>query len=333
MQKCDHCNKQCELPFHCSYCGGSYCSDHRLPPSHNCINEDNWKNRTSGLGCEGKPKGENPSLPLKACFYCGVKTSRIFYCPLCGHDFCSVHKLHQDHCPLPHEKFVHPESSTSMNAKGQSKDHHSHRFLVTLSVIVAMMLLVIFILSLNTHTAGSDTINPPITARSVTENSADTIIPQIPIPTRIVYPRPMTGTIITGNNVYGGEGELTIDNLQGGSDAIAVLTNYGRKDPLISVYLRSGEIYKIEKIADGKYELFILYGENWNASGKKFEDNPRYTKFDDPFQYTTTETTTESTSEITTKTKYTTWSVTLYNVVDGNANTEELSKDSFPKLE
>lgn len=34
--KCDFCGRYELLPFHCKYCGGSYCSSHRLPESHSC---------------------------------------------------------------------------------------------------------------------------------------------------------------------------------------------------------------------------------------------------------------------------------------------------------
>jgi Zn-dependent protease len=36
MVKCDHCGKEVYLPFRCSYCGGYFCSEHRLPEFHNC---------------------------------------------------------------------------------------------------------------------------------------------------------------------------------------------------------------------------------------------------------------------------------------------------------
>jgi len=36
MGKCDVCGKEVALPFKCAFCGGFYCSDHRLPESHNC---------------------------------------------------------------------------------------------------------------------------------------------------------------------------------------------------------------------------------------------------------------------------------------------------------
>lgn len=132
--------------------------------------------------------------------------------------------------------------------------------------------------------------------------------------------------------MYGGKGELTIDNLLGGSDTIAVLTHIGRKDTLISVYLRSGEIYTMKNIADGNYDLYIQYGGNWNPGEKKFADNPRYTRFEDSFPYTTRISTKETDTEIITNSDYTTWRVTLYEVVAGNAETEELSEDNFPDL-
>ncbi|MHA2060644.1 MAG: AN1-type zinc finger domain-containing protein [Candidatus Ranarchaeia archaeon] len=34
---CGECGKSLsELPFVCKFCGGQYCSEHRLPESHNC---------------------------------------------------------------------------------------------------------------------------------------------------------------------------------------------------------------------------------------------------------------------------------------------------------
>jgi Zn-dependent protease len=35
--KCDRCQKEVFLPFKCPYCGGSFCSEHRLPENHDCL--------------------------------------------------------------------------------------------------------------------------------------------------------------------------------------------------------------------------------------------------------------------------------------------------------
>ncbi len=34
--RCDYCGKYEMLPFNCRYCGGTYCSGHRLPEYHEC---------------------------------------------------------------------------------------------------------------------------------------------------------------------------------------------------------------------------------------------------------------------------------------------------------
>ncbi len=36
MVKCDACGKETALPFKCRYCGGTFCSNHRLPENHSC---------------------------------------------------------------------------------------------------------------------------------------------------------------------------------------------------------------------------------------------------------------------------------------------------------
>jgi Zn-dependent protease len=34
---CDLCGTEEAIPFKCRYCGGMFCSVHRLPPNHNCV--------------------------------------------------------------------------------------------------------------------------------------------------------------------------------------------------------------------------------------------------------------------------------------------------------
>jgi len=34
--KCQTCGQDIDLPFHCPFCGGQFCSAHRLPENHNC---------------------------------------------------------------------------------------------------------------------------------------------------------------------------------------------------------------------------------------------------------------------------------------------------------
>lgn len=36
MVRCEICGKESYMPFRCSYCGGYFCYEHRLPEAHNC---------------------------------------------------------------------------------------------------------------------------------------------------------------------------------------------------------------------------------------------------------------------------------------------------------
>ncbi|MFC6939038.1 rhomboid family intramembrane serine protease [Salinirubellus sp. GCM10025818] len=42
MAKCDVCGTSVDLPYNCRRCGGSYCSEHRLPENHNCTGLNEW---------------------------------------------------------------------------------------------------------------------------------------------------------------------------------------------------------------------------------------------------------------------------------------------------
>ena len=42
MAKCDVCSRDESMPYSCRYCGGSFCSDHRLPENHDCPGLEDW---------------------------------------------------------------------------------------------------------------------------------------------------------------------------------------------------------------------------------------------------------------------------------------------------
>ena len=44
MARCDVCGKEVTLPYVCRYCGGTFCSEHRLPENHNCDGLDDYWN-------------------------------------------------------------------------------------------------------------------------------------------------------------------------------------------------------------------------------------------------------------------------------------------------
>ena len=42
MAKCDVCGTSVDLPYNCRRCGGTYCSEHRLPENHSCTGLSEW---------------------------------------------------------------------------------------------------------------------------------------------------------------------------------------------------------------------------------------------------------------------------------------------------
>jgi Zn-dependent protease len=48
MVKCDYCGEEEYMPFRCKYCGGYFCSEHRLPELHNCTGGYQYSRSTTG---------------------------------------------------------------------------------------------------------------------------------------------------------------------------------------------------------------------------------------------------------------------------------------------
>ena len=62
--KCDVCGKDELLPYHCKYCGGVYCAEHRLPEEHDCDGIDDYWNIPVKVK-KGKTKKFIGNLPVQ----------------------------------------------------------------------------------------------------------------------------------------------------------------------------------------------------------------------------------------------------------------------------
>ena len=351
MAKCDRCGKETDIPFDCSYCGGSFCSDHRLPPSHKCINEEKWRGRTVH---EVSPTNESPSLPLTECSFpgCGITTSKTFYCPLCGHDFCEKHKFHRDHSGESSHPAGHPESGNAHQAVPQSKNPVGW-YGVALIVMALIIMGGVFVIYSKISHAGPGITNLPVTAGYGTERTVGTPVPTLspgatqsvtlsspPATTATVTAaktsaaktpgiRPATGTIISGTALSGGLGTMTIDNTGQSSDVVAILTYSTSKKPLVAVYIQAGASTTLNTIPDGSYALYVNSGENWDPGTKRFIDNPDYWKFEDPITFLTSQRRSGSTFT----TVYTAYTVKINPSIYGNAKSEPVSAVNFPALQ
>jgi hypothetical protein len=59
MGHCDLCGAEQQFPFECSYCGGTFCSEHRLPENHLCpVARNGFKRNQSAE----EPQGQSRSV-------------------------------------------------------------------------------------------------------------------------------------------------------------------------------------------------------------------------------------------------------------------------------
>jgi hypothetical protein len=114
-----------------------------------------------------------------------------------------------------------------------------------------------------------------------------------------------------------GLGTLTVDN-GSSSDTVINVVRRGAHRPSLSVYSPARSKFTVGNIGDGNYDLFLASGSDWDGAQSTFTHNCAYEKFDQPFPYTTAANT------------YTTWSVSLEEVIDGNATKSDVDPDSFP---
>jgi hypothetical protein len=71
-------------------------------------------------------------------------------------------------------------------------------------------------------------------------------------------------------------------------DTVALLADDNLK-PLVAVYIRSKDSYKIEKINDGSYDLYFTVGNQWDTEGKKFLSVLGYFRYSSPLVFQTNE--------------------------------------------
>jgi hypothetical protein len=111
------------------------------------------------------------------------------------------------------------------------------------------------------------------------------------------------------------------------SDAIVCLINVCSDEVVRNLYVRQGSECKMESIPKGVYYIKVYYGNKWNATMEnfcgttgKFEENERFSKSDEPNDYIIIQNTSRS---------YTTGTITLYQVVNGNMSSEEINAQEF----
>ena len=128
------------------------------------------------------------------------------------------------------------------------------------------------------------------------------------------YFRPLTGMIHNSTGPRG-HGELRLQN-SNTDDRLVVITR--NTEPVMSTYLRAGENFTIDGIADGTYRLYYSQGEDWD--GTAFTHNVKTSRSSGALLFTTTERT------------YSTWNIDIFVPSGGNTDVEAIPADAFPIL-
>ena len=64
MSECDACGKQENMPYQCGHCGGTFCSEHRLPENHDCPGLNEWDD-PEGVFSSGGPSTSGRSTQAR----------------------------------------------------------------------------------------------------------------------------------------------------------------------------------------------------------------------------------------------------------------------------
>ncbi len=141
----------------------------------------------------------------------------------------------------------------------------------------------------------------------------------LPAPTPLPERRLANGHLVD-NQRRNGRGQFKVDN-GAEHDAVVKLVQGGK--PIVSVYISQGSSTTVGQISDGSYELYFTSGTDWDDQLKTFTRSCQFERFDQTAEFTTT-----STKD---GIEYTIQSIDLKPSINGNARTEPVPAQSFPR--
>lgn len=128
-------------------------------------------------------------------------------------------------------------------------------------------------------------------------------------------PRPASG--LYSQNLYGQPAIAPLEiRSQSGSDYFVKVTNQYTGEDVSTIYIRGGDTISIE-VPLGTYEIKYASGETWYGDQKLFGTQTSYSKADELFTFSDT------------GYQITGYTITLYQVVNGNLQTITLDPSQF----
>ena len=75
--KCQYCGEEVVLPFRCTYCGGFFCAEHRIPERHEC--PESWRARAPREAPPATTQGMREAPSYKYTVSYTPQASRVFW--------------------------------------------------------------------------------------------------------------------------------------------------------------------------------------------------------------------------------------------------------------
>lgn len=118
------------------------------------------------------------------------------------------------------------------------------------------------------------------------------------------------------------------------SDAVVCLEDAWSGSTIRNLYIRAGNEYRMLNLPDGTYKVKVFYGNNWNPN-KTINNGQIVGAFDSNLSYSISDNSndliTVKTTEDQTGVTYTTGTITLYSVYNGNLQQRKISSSEFFK--
>lgn len=158
------------------------------------------------------------------------------------------------------------------------------------------------------------TETPKITTQQETQKTPNLEIE--PIKAMPTVPRPTSG--IYAENLSGQQAiaPLEIRTDSSGADYYVKLVNVATNEDTLTMFIRGGEAIEVE-VPLGNYEIRYAAGSNWYGDIDLFGSDTSYSKADTTFNF------------VDNGYQISGYSLTLYQVVNGNLETKSLDKNQF----
>lgn len=134
----------------------------------------------------------------------------------------------------------------------------------------------------------------------------------------------------------GGRGLLKVKNGNGVDGVVVITRSSARKVPAIACYVGARRSCTISGIPDGKYWIYYSLGRDWNTYTDGFLTTKKRGVFRSPCKFVTSTWTTSWSDSMYRYTQghvqYSGWRITLHGVPGGNARTEDVAQNDFPRV-